>query len=55
MMYSTLSSDIQWQQSAPTSYHVPHATCHTGSGWLGLMVQKAHRRGLPTLGEFALS
>ena len=39
---------------APTSLHVPHVTCHTGSGWRGLMVQTGHKWGLATLGAFAL-
>ena len=38
---------------APTSLHVPHVTCHTGSGCQGLMFQTVHI--LPILGAFALS
>ena len=56
MMYSihhhVMHSD---NGQAPTSLHVPHVTCHTESSWQGLMVQKAHRWGLPTLDAFALS
>ena len=40
---------------APTSLHVAHVTCYTGSGWRGLMIQNAHIWGLPALGAFTLS
>ena len=54
MMYITLPRDVQWQLSGTPLHHVPHVTCHIGPGWLGRMVRKVHKQGLPALGAFAL-
>ena len=52
MIYSTSSRDVQWQRSL----HVPHFTCHTGSGWQGLTYgSEGVQMGSPALGVFTLS